>query len=160
MSTIGSQERSLGMCISCSIFRTYLPAYPNSATIHSIISRLGVDMLVNHMTRVREHDWLKSVSPESIVLPCPSKALPNTPSTEQEGEIWFDWSFVDFWKSNQRTMPDFFPNVSLTQWCLPRYYPKGSRYRPRYPDFLIRLVAIQDHFPAVFDSFALQRSEC
>jgi intracellular protein transport protein USO1 len=79
----------------------------NRTTIHSIISRLGVDMLVGHMTRVREHDWFKSISPESMVLTSPSKVLPSTPSTEQEGEIWLDWSFIDFWKSNQRTMPDF-----------------------------------------------------
>ncbi|KAG2744089.1 hypothetical protein P692DRAFT_20898063, partial [Suillus brevipes Sb2] len=27
---------------------------------------------------------------------------------EQEGKIWLDWSFIDFWKSNQRTLPGFF----------------------------------------------------
>lgn len=94
------------MCLSWSVFRSVLTGVSNSTTIHSIISRLGVDVLVGHMTRVREHDWLKSISPECMVLPYPSQALPNTPSAEQEGEIWFDWSFVDFWKSNQRAFPD------------------------------------------------------
>jgi len=61
-------------------------------------------MLVGHMTRVREHDWFKSISPESMVINSPSKALPNSPSPEQEGEIWLDWSFIDFWKSNQHTI--------------------------------------------------------
>ncbi|KAG2360553.1 p115 like vesicle tethering protein, partial [Suillus spraguei] len=74
------------------------------ATIHPIISRLGVDVLIGHMTRVREHDWFKSIGPESMVLRYPSKALQNTPPAEQEGEIWLDWSFVDFWKSNQHTI--------------------------------------------------------
>ncbi|KAG1878938.1 p115 like vesicle tethering protein [Suillus subluteus] len=74
------------------------------ATIHPIISRLGVDVLLGHMTRVREHDWFKSIGPESMVLRCPSKALQNIPPAEQEGEIWLDWSFVDFWKSNQHTI--------------------------------------------------------
>ena len=25
---------------------------------------------------------------------------PNQNPVEPEGEIWFDWAFVDFWKSN------------------------------------------------------------
>ncbi|KAG0708546.1 p115 like vesicle tethering protein [Suillus ampliporus] len=79
------------------------PGEITRATIHPIISRLGVDMLVGHMTRVREHDWFKSIGPESMVLPYPSKA-PNSPSAEQEGEIWLDWSFVDFWKSNHHAI--------------------------------------------------------
>ena len=91
-----------------------LTGVSNSTTIHSIISRLGVDMLVGHMTRVREHDWFKSVSPECMALPYPSKALLNTPPVEQEGEIWLDWSFVDFWKSNQRAMADFSSSISLS----------------------------------------------
>lgn len=80
------------------------PGEITRATIHPIISRLGVDVLVGHMTRVREHDWFKSIGPESMVLRYPSKAPQNTPPAEQEGEIWLDWSFVDFWKSNQHTI--------------------------------------------------------
>ncbi|KAG1734612.1 p115 like vesicle tethering protein [Suillus lakei] len=80
------------------------PGEITRATIHPIISRLGVDVLVGHMTRVREHDWFKSIGPESMVLRYPSKAPQNTPAAEQEGEIWLDWSFVDFWKSNQHTI--------------------------------------------------------
>ncbi|KAG1800500.1 hypothetical protein EV424DRAFT_1352145 [Suillus variegatus] len=56
------------------------------------------------MSRVREHDWFKSVSLESMVLHYPTKALQNTAPAEQEGEIWLDWSFIDFWKSNQYTI--------------------------------------------------------
>jgi hypothetical protein len=85
----------------------------NSATIHPIISRLGVDVLLGHMTRVREHDWFKSIGPESMVLRYPSKGLQTTPPAQQEGEIWLDWSFVDFWKSNQRALPSFSPSYSI-----------------------------------------------
>lgn len=80
------------------------PGEITRATIHPIISRLGVDVLLGHMTRVREHDWFKSIGPESMVLRYPSKAPQSTPPAEQEGEIWFDWSFIDFWKSNQHTI--------------------------------------------------------
>ncbi|KAG2113608.1 p115 like vesicle tethering protein [Suillus discolor] len=80
------------------------PGEITRATIHPIISRLGIDVLLGHMSRVREHDWFKSISPESMVLRYPTKALQNTPPVEQEGEIWLDWSFVDFWKSNQHTI--------------------------------------------------------
>ncbi|KAG1865027.1 p115 like vesicle tethering protein [Suillus subalutaceus] len=75
---------------------------PFISLLYPIISRLGVDVLLGHMTRVQEHDWFKSIAPESMVLCYPSKALQNTPPAEQEGEIWLHWSFVDFWKSNQR----------------------------------------------------------
>ncbi|KAG6333416.1 hypothetical protein ID866_5672 [Astraeus odoratus] len=75
------------------------------STIHPIISRLTVDALVGHMTRVREDDRFKSVGPESMVLsypaPTPGALVSNQRHQGQEGEIWFDWDFVDFWKSNQ-----------------------------------------------------------
>ncbi|KAG1836807.1 p115 like vesicle tethering protein [Suillus subalutaceus] len=58
------------------------PGEITRATIHPIISRLGVDVLLGHMTRHYK----------------------GTPPSEQEGEIWLDWSFVDFWKSNQHTI--------------------------------------------------------
>lgn len=56
------------------------------------------------MARLREDERFKAVGPDSIVLPYPTPA--NTqiiglkPESENEGEIWFDWAFVDFWKSN------------------------------------------------------------
>lgn len=53
-----------------------------------------MDALIGQMTRFREDDRFKSVTPESMVL---SSRVPNR---EQDGEIWFDWGFVDFWKSN------------------------------------------------------------
>ncbi|KAI6043506.1 p115 like vesicle tethering protein [Pisolithus marmoratus] len=81
------------------------PGEITRSTIHAIISRLTVDALVGHMTRAREDDRFKSVGPECMVLLCPTSSPGALAShqrvQEQEGEIWFDWAFVDFWKSNQ-----------------------------------------------------------
>ncbi|EGO26144.1 hypothetical protein SERLADRAFT_447399 [Serpula lacrymans var. lacrymans S7.9] len=83
------------------------PGEITRATIHPIINRLGVDMLVGQMNRLREDDRFKAVGPTSIVLPYPtaiSLRSGTTAPSETEGEIWFDWAFVDFWKSNQYTI--------------------------------------------------------
>ena len=60
------------------------------------------------MTRFREDDRFKSVTPESMVMSSWTSAGlnvgigagPHQNAAEQEGEIWVDWAFVDFWKSN------------------------------------------------------------
>jgi hypothetical protein len=56
------------------------------------------------MSRFREDDRFKAVGPDSIVLSVTNQAVALQPSTKhtdaEEGEIWFDWAFVDFWKSN------------------------------------------------------------
>jgi len=75
----------------------------SSSTTQPIITRLTVDALVGHMTRVREDDRFKSVGPESMVLSYPTAPgllASGQRTQEQEGEIWFDWTFIDFWKSN------------------------------------------------------------
>ncbi|KAF9235255.1 hypothetical protein BU15DRAFT_65006 [Melanogaster broomeanus] len=77
-----------------------------------IISRLSVDALIGQMTRFREDDRFKSVTPELVVLPYPTPGglasnhnqNANQNPAEQEGELWFDWAFVDFWKSNHYTV--------------------------------------------------------
>ena len=74
-------------------------------TIHPILTRLGADVLVARMNRVREDEGIKAVGPDSWVLPCPtpgSQALDPafTLMYDGETEIWFDWAFVDFWKAN------------------------------------------------------------
>lgn len=81
------------------------PGEITRSTTHPIISRLTVDALVGHMTRVREDDRFKSVGPESMVFVYPAApgllaSGQRTQDQEQEGEIWFDWTFIDFWKSN------------------------------------------------------------
>ncbi|KAJ2928615.1 hypothetical protein H1R20_g8454, partial [Candolleomyces eurysporus] len=71
-------------------------------TVHPILGRLGVDNLIGQMTRFREDDRFRAIGPDNIVLTYPApviSASTNTASRE-EAEIWFDWAFVDFWKSN------------------------------------------------------------
>jgi hypothetical protein len=73
--------------------------------MHPILTRLGADVLVARMNRVREDERIKAVGPDSWVLPCPTpgpQALDPafTPMYDGETEIWFDWAFVDFWKAN------------------------------------------------------------
>ncbi|KIJ66115.1 hypothetical protein HYDPIDRAFT_87189 [Hydnomerulius pinastri MD-312] len=90
------------------------PGEITRSTIYPIISRLGVDAIVGQMTLLREDDRFKSVSPESIVISYPTPGLlapsaannanQNQNPAEQEGEAWFDWAFVDFWKSNHYTV--------------------------------------------------------
>ena len=75
--------------------------------MHSILTRLGADVLVGRMNRMRDDERLKVVMPDSWVLPCPTpgpQALDPafTPMHDGETEIWFDWAFVDFWKANNR----------------------------------------------------------
>lgn len=73
--------------------------------MHPILMRLGADVLVARMNRVREDERIKAVGPDSWVLPCPTpspQALDPAfmPMYDGETEIWFDWAFVDFWKAN------------------------------------------------------------
>ncbi len=73
-------------------------------TIHPILHRLGVDSLVGCVSRLREDERFKSVGPDAMVFSYPPSPHIQTgtakPDAEVEGEIWFDWTFVDFWKSN------------------------------------------------------------
>lgn len=87
---------------------------PFRSTEHQIINRLGIDNLVGQIARLRESDQFKAVGPDSVVqlYPLSAKAGPTTPKpTEQEAEIWFDWAFVDFWKSNYCEMADPIPKL-------------------------------------------------
>ncbi|KAG6918883.1 hypothetical protein DXG01_010947 [Tephrocybe rancida] len=84
------------------------PGEITRATIYPILNRLGVDTLVGRMARLREDERFKAVGPDTVVLPYASASYlqPSLkPETEDEGEIWFDWAFVDFWKSNYCTFP-------------------------------------------------------
>ncbi|KAJ8495910.1 hypothetical protein ONZ45_g12657 [Pleurotus djamor] len=81
------------------------PGEITRTTIHPIINRLGVETLIGRMTRLREDERFRAVLPDSVVLPYPNTSASHhlglkTDVIENEGEIWFDWAFVDFWKSN------------------------------------------------------------
>jgi len=83
------------------------PGEITRSTIYPLLDRLGIDTLVGRMARLREDERFKAVGPESIVLPYPTPSniqLGLKPESENEGEIWFDWAFVDFWKSNYYTV--------------------------------------------------------
>ncbi|RPD57929.1 hypothetical protein L226DRAFT_538879 [Lentinus tigrinus ALCF2SS1-7] len=92
------------------------PGEVTRATIYPILTRLGIDMLSGRVIHLRDDDRFKAVGPDSIVV---SPQVAHTPSHHphqappsaglpkqdvEEGEIWFDWAFVDFWKSNYYTI--------------------------------------------------------
>lgn len=74
------------------------------STIHAIFNRLGADALVGRMSRVREDERFKLIGPEDMIMPYRLPTIHTHPGTQHEThddvEIWFDWPFVDFWKSN------------------------------------------------------------
>ncbi|KAJ7252415.1 p115 like vesicle tethering protein [Mycena haematopus] len=87
------------------------PGEISRATIHPILNRLGVETLIGRMARLREDERFKSVGPDAVVLPYPGTTAQHLQlqkggeiEKEREGEIWFDWAFVDFWKSNYYTV--------------------------------------------------------
>ncbi|KAL5512469.1 hypothetical protein ACEPAG_3122 [Sanghuangporus baumii] len=80
------------------------PGEITRSTIHSIITRLSADALIGRMARVREDERFRAIGPEEIVLPYRFPAMHSAPTEEAEVEIWFDWPFVDFWKSNYYTI--------------------------------------------------------
>lgn len=58
------------------------------------------------MSRVRDDDRFKTIGPDDIVMPYrfPSYVHGGAQAGgSDEVEIWFDWAFVDFWKSNYCT---------------------------------------------------------
>lgn len=60
------------------------------------------------MARAREDERFKSIGSDTLVLPYPTSqpgaisplATNGFGKDEEGGEIWFDWGFVEFWKSN------------------------------------------------------------
>ncbi|TFK65559.1 hypothetical protein BDN72DRAFT_801006 [Pluteus cervinus] len=83
------------------------PGEITRSTIHPIINRLGVDTLAGRLARVREDDRFKSVTPEATVLSYPPPTSIQTvgkAAPHDEGKVWFDWSFTDWYKSNHYTI--------------------------------------------------------
>lgn len=85
------------------------------------------------MNRVRDEERIKIVGPDLWVLPCPTPRDLDPTFTEMyenETEIWFDWAFVDFWKSNIREhSPIIAHNQMLMRFILlvHRHYPTRHR---------------------------------
>lgn len=83
----------------------------DSSVIHPILTRLGIDMLSGRLLHLRDDERFRAVGPDSFVISSQNAhGLPHHPQgapaagppkpEAEEGEIWFDWAFVDFWKSN------------------------------------------------------------
>ena len=73
-------------------------------TIYPILTRLGLDLLVGRITHLRDDDRFRAIGPDTFVLPYPNQGIANSEG-EKEAEVWFDWAFVDFWKSNYCACP-------------------------------------------------------
>ncbi|KAI0752780.1 p115 like vesicle tethering protein [Daedaleopsis nitida] len=88
------------------------PGEVTRATIYPILNRLGIDILSGRVIHLRDDERFKAVGPDNAVVVAPSVHVPphhppqgppsaSLPKPEaEEGEMWFDWAFVDFWKSN------------------------------------------------------------
>ncbi|THV06668.1 hypothetical protein K435DRAFT_848745 [Dendrothele bispora CBS 962.96] len=66
-------------------------------TIYPILTRLGVDTLIGRLNRMRDDERIRGVNPEGVVLELSG-------GKDGKGEVWFDWAFVDFWKSGYYTV--------------------------------------------------------
>jgi hypothetical protein len=90
-------------------------------TIHQIINRLGIDSLIAQIARLREDDQFRTVGPDTVVQASPLAAKPvasQRQANQEEAEIWFDWAFVDFWKSNYcKSLNYRVSGVFLTFWA-------------------------------------------
>jgi len=103
-SSTPSPGRSRGACCASRV----AGADAGRATLHPIVSRVGADTIVSRMARMREDDRFRAISPDGGVLPYPvyshSGAVLATEADQLEAEAWFDWEFVEFWKSNYYTV--------------------------------------------------------
>ncbi|KAG8682411.1 hypothetical protein FRC09_016790, partial [Ceratobasidium sp. 395] len=88
------------------------PGEVTRATLYPILhSRIGTDVFIARMARVREDERFKAVGPDSPVV-APGLGLEDEyTETEGEGEgaaaagdVWLDWGFAEFWKSNAYTI--------------------------------------------------------
>ncbi|GAB1523194.1 Vesicle-mediated ER to Golgi transport protein [Rhizoctonia solani] len=85
------------------------PGEITRATLYPILhSRIGADVFIARMARVREDERFKAVGPDSPVIPA-GLGLEDEPQPEEDGEVvggdvWLDWGFVEFWKGNAYTI--------------------------------------------------------
>ncbi|CAE6458034.1 unnamed protein product [Rhizoctonia solani] len=85
------------------------PGEITRATLYPILhSRIGADVFIARMARVREDERFKAVGPDSPVVPA-GLGLEDEPQPEEDGEVvggdvWLDWGFVEFWKGNAYTI--------------------------------------------------------
>jgi hypothetical protein len=86
------------------------PGEITRATLHPILhGRIGPDQFVSRMARLREDPRFKAVGPETDEADDEDFGV-GTPAEREE--VWFDWSFVEFWKGNYCQYLDR-PQISL-----------------------------------------------
>ncbi|QRW12917.1 transporter Uso1, related protein [Ceratobasidium sp. AG-Ba] len=87
------------------------PGEVTRTTLYPILhSRIGADVFVARMARVREDERFKAVGPDSPVV-APGLGLEDEYSEaegegegQDQGDVWLDWGFVEFWKGNAYTI--------------------------------------------------------
>ncbi|CAE6417937.1 hypothetical protein ACGC1H_005127 [Rhizoctonia solani] len=85
------------------------PGEITRATLYPILhSRIGIDVFISRMARVREDERFKAVGPDTPVIPA-GLGLAEEPQPDEDGEVvggdvWLDWGFVEFWKGNAYTI--------------------------------------------------------
>jgi len=99
------------------------------ATIYQVITRLGVDTLTDKIGSAKEDVRFREIEPDSFVFgyPTPKEASVDA-EIDGEAETWFDWGFLEFWKSNYCNNLAFehqFPR--LIRILAYRYYSEGRR---------------------------------
>ena len=52
------------------------------------------------MSQVRDDDRFKIIGPEDILVSYRPSPIYQDKSGDDIVDVWFDWAFVDFWKSN------------------------------------------------------------
>lgn len=78
------------------------PGEITRSTLHPILhSRIGPDTFVSRMARFREDARFKAVGPPEGVWEDEGEGeLVFGLTAEEREEMWFDWTFVEFWKNN------------------------------------------------------------
>lgn len=105
-------------------------------TLHPIITRLGADHLTARMSRVRDDDRFRHVTPESAILPLHPSLVATT--GVPEAEIWLDWGFIEFWKANYCKLVaslneealSFLRHCTTGTLCWSRHHYNRTRYVP------------------------------
>lgn len=71
-------------------------------TLHTIIhSRIGLDTFTSRIARLRDDARFKAVTSDTpmVFFDADGYEVPSS-SPEARPTMWFDWPFVEFWKSN------------------------------------------------------------
>lgn len=111
-------------------------------------------MLIGRITHLRDDDRFKTIGPDTLVLSAPSALvhLHQAPtgslkSESEQGEMWFDWAFVDFWKSNYCELTLLIPCESRLKvvFLARRHDPEGNHGGSKFAFIFSRYDIISVH---------------